>query len=182
LWCNEAASERYMHWLPCWVSLCIVGQMNYQVQRHKLLKIMAVSAAAPVLRGQSASTADQLKFFEPYQERMVDRLSEMIIPTDGHSPGASGAQVSLFIDERLADSTEEDQAAWTAGLIAVETEARSRFSAPFLDCSEGQQDEILAEMALNEKPPETDLQRFFGVLKVRTITNLDRWVRTPVLE
>ena len=55
-------------------------------------------------------------------------------------------------------------------LIAVETEARSRFSVPFLDCSEGQQDEILAEMALNEKTPETDLQRFFGVLKAQTIT------------
>lgn len=101
---------------------------------------------------------------------MVDRLSEMIIPTDEHSPGASGAQVSLFMDEGLADGKEEDQAAWTAGLIAVETEARSRFGAPFLDCSEGQQDEILAEMALNEKTPETDLQRFFGVLKAQTIT------------
>ncbi len=114
---------------------------------------MEVSAAAPVLRDQSAPTADQLKFFERNQERMVGRLSEMIIPTDEHSPGASTAQVSLFIDEGLADGKEEDQAAWTAGLIAVETEARSRFSAPFLDCSEGQQDEILAEMALNGKTP-----------------------------
>ncbi len=81
--------------------------MNYQVQRRKLLKIMAISAAAPVLRGQSAPTADQLKFFEPNQERTVDRLSEMIIPTDEHSPGASTAQVSLFIDEGLADGKEE---------------------------------------------------------------------------
>ncbi len=141
------------------------------MQRRNLLRFIAVGAATPVLRGQqSAPTADQLKFFNPSQERLVDRLSDMIIPADAQSPGASGAAVSLFIDNLLAESSDEEQAAWTAGLAAVESEARSRFGGGFLASSPDEQDAILATMAGNETSPQNELQRFFAKIKRQTIS------------
>ena len=45
-----------------------------------------------------APAAYQPQFFSPERNELLDRLTDMIIPTDDHSPGASAAKVSSFID------------------------------------------------------------------------------------
>ena len=38
---------------------------------------------------------------------MLDELTEIIIPTDSHSPGAKAAKVAVYIDKSLAEAFEE---------------------------------------------------------------------------
>ena len=113
--------------------------------------------------------AYQLQFFSPEQDELLDRLTDMIIPSEDHSPGAAAARVSSFIDLMVFHSGRVVQRAWTDGLQAVENEANKRFDKPFLDCSSSQQDQIMAAMAANEGQPIAELELFFRRLKQMTI-------------
>ena len=77
------------------------------MERRRALKIIALGALAPgfdaagnampfILPKGAAWTAGdyKLRFFTPAEYEMVDRLSEIIIPADSHSPGAHVAQVA----------------------------------------------------------------------------------------
>jgi glucoside 3-dehydrogenase (cytochrome c) hitch-hiker subunit len=150
------------------------------MKRRTALQLIAIGAAAPLeaqhaghapaAAAAAAETAAGLRFFSPAQNALVDRLAEMILPADDHSPGAHDAQVSAFIDSLLADSEAKDQQAWTAGLAAVEAEAKQRFEKPFLECAAAEQDQILGAMAEGEENPASPLQRFFVQLKQQTIS------------
>ena len=52
---------------------------------------------------------------------------------------------------------------------AVENESRERFQKPFLECDAARQDQVMQTMSANEDYPETELDKFFGILKSRTI-------------
>ncbi len=146
------------------------------MKRRTALQLIAIGAAAPMEAQHAghapaaADAASELRFFSAAQNALVDRLAEMILPADDHSPGAHEAQVSAFIDDLLADSDPKEQQAWTEGLKAVEAVAQSRFGQPFLESSGDQQDQILAEMAANEGDPANDLQRFFAKIKMQTVS------------
>ena len=148
------------------------------MKRRTALQLIVIGAAAP-LEAQhaghapaaaAAEAAAELRFLSAAQNALVDRLAEMILPADDHSPGAHDAQVSAFIDELLADSAAKEQQAWTAGLEAVEAAAKERFGKPFLECTDAEQDKILAEMAASEENPNNALQRFFAKIKMQTIS------------
>jgi hypothetical protein len=157
-------------------------QKRSNMQRRTALQLIAIAAAAPlkaqhdghtpisVAAQTAASAAAGPRFFSPAQNALVDRLAEMILPADDHSPGAHEAQVSAFIDGLLADSAANEQKAWTDGLAAVEARAKELFSKAFLECSSGEQDQIMAEMAANEQNPASALQRFFAKIKMQTIS------------
>ena len=52
---------------------------------------------------------------------MVDELSELIIPTDEHSPGARAAKVAGYIDFRLADAWDaQERTDWREGLKRID--------------------------------------------------------------
>jgi len=147
------------------------------MERRTALKLIAAGVIAEKLEAAhhhlvtiaQAPAAYKLQFFSPAQNELVDRLADMIIPADEHSPGAHAAQVSFFIDLMVANSNQNVQQQWTAGLQAVESEAHGRFQQPFRKGSPEQQDQILAAMAANEGKPSTDLERFFARLKSMTI-------------
>lgn len=107
--------------------------------------------------GWSASNY-KLRFFTSEENELLDRLMEMIIPADSHSPGAHAAQVSLFADSMVAASSVAMQKQWREGLIQVQSEAAKSSLA-----------ETLAKSAANEGHPTTDLQRFFRALKLMTV-------------
>lgn len=147
------------------------------MERRTALKLIAAGVAAERLEfaqhhlvqiAANPSTY-KLQFFTPEQDKLLDRLTDLIIPTDEHSPGASAAKVSQFIDLMVAGSNQSVQEQWTGGLQAVEAEAKARFEKPFLELTAGQQDQILAKMAAHETSPSTDLERFFVRLKSMTI-------------
>src|SRR5205823_3135032 len=80
------------------------------MKRRTVIRIVALGALTSkldVVGGSvchsSASTAwsvsnYKLRFFTPEENKLLDQLMEMIIPTDNQSPGAHAAQVSLFAD------------------------------------------------------------------------------------
>ena len=141
------------------------------MERRTILKLMA----AGVLPGSNglirlaAQDDYSPEFFSKSQLRLVDALTEVIIPTDDHSPGAQAAKVARYIDVTLADGPRAAQKTWRSGLQAVSKSAKKRFKRDFADCDAEQQDEVVAEMARNEGAPATDLERFFAVLKRSTL-------------
>ena len=89
------------------------------MQRRNALKIIALGVITPrmsalgsathcaVPEGAAWTPTDyQLQFFSPEENKLLDQLTEMIIPVDAHSPGASAAKVSLFADLMVATSDE----------------------------------------------------------------------------
>ncbi len=134
------------------------------MKRREALQVIAACAAA-----SPAAGAGPPEFFSPAQDALLDRLTEMIIPADGHSPGASAAKVSRFIDHMTANSRPQVQRAWVSGLGAVDDEARRRFQKSFLEASASQQDELLAAMAANEAQPQAPIEHFFVWLKQSTV-------------
>ena len=139
------------------------------VTRREMLAATAAALAAPLVApgaagaaraAQAASVAP--KFFTAPEFALLDQLSELIIPTDEHSPGARAAGVAAYIDGRLAESLEPDwQASWRAGLAAVDGLSRERHRKPFLEATPDQQVALLTELAAQDG--------FFGELKSWTV-------------
>ena len=110
------------------------------------------------------------RFFTPAEFALVDELSEMIIPTDAHSPGARAARVAGEIDRRLADSVDgEQQRTWRAGLRAVDALSREMGGETFLKSPPAMRMAVLTRMAASESQPKTVPERFFGHLKGATV-------------
>ena len=147
------------------------------MKRHAALQLIAAGAVAETSafpqHHQSiiplATTDQKLLLLTPVQDELLDRLTEMIIPADNHSPGASGCKVSRFIDKIVGHSAKDIQERWTVGLQSIDDEARGRFDNLFLQCAPARQDEILAAIAAAETEPKTPLERTFTSLKLMTV-------------
>src|SRR5574340_140825 len=75
-------------------------------------------------------------FLDQHQSETLEVLAERIIP------GASKAQVNRFIDLLLSVDTQDAQKKFLASLSAFEAESLKRFSHPYKDLPETQQNEI----------------------------------------
>ena len=147
------------------------------MKRRNALQLVVIGSTAPLVAQQAhvhtaaaVETARKLRFFTSAQNALVDRLAEMIIPADAHSPGAHVAKVSAFIDDLLAETGTDNQRTWTAGLQAVEAESQRRFGKKFLAATTAQRNLLLKDMADGEESPKTDLHRFFVKLKTQTLS------------
>jgi gluconate 2-dehydrogenase gamma chain len=123
------------------------------MERRELFKIIAAGAVAAPAIAQ-----------EHPLERVLDRIADIIIPSDEHSPGAHEAGVGKYLI-LAASLNPQRMHAWTHGVEVVEAESKSRFSKPFLECTRAQQEHLVELMARNEGQPQTDLERFFTSLK-----------------
>lgn len=145
-----------------------------RVTRRAMLKSTATAlAAAPLLaetmQAQTPKAALR-RFFTPEEFAMVDELTEIILPTDEHSPGARAAQVAAYIDQRLAEAfTDEPRQEWRTGLQLVDRLSRDLHGKPFLQASEAQRVAVVARMAQRESKPEKPEEKFFLLLKQQTI-------------
>jgi gluconate 2-dehydrogenase gamma chain len=151
------------------------------VSRRDALKTFAASLGAATLseaawaqalavRSQAAArSAGGLAFFTAPQHRLVDVLSELIIPADDRSPGASAAKVADFIDLLVSTAADSEQATWREGLAALDATATARCTHPFVECAADQQAAILTEIGRREADPQTPLELLFALVKERTI-------------
>jgi hypothetical protein len=138
------------------------------LERRTALKIVALgalgSAGIAGMEGNSLRNAAwtpgnyELRFFDKQEIELLDRLMEMIIPADEHSPGARAARVSLFADLMVATSDSHSKELWRKGLQLVRDEAEN-----------SSLDAALAKSAANEGKPQNDLERFYGHLKAMTV-------------
>lgn len=109
------------------------------------------------------------KFFKADQMALIATISELIIPTDDHSPGAIAAEVPEFIDLMISESPAETKKLWTDGLAAMEKLSQSKHQKAFNAASPDQQTTILTEVSKNEMSPKTLEERFFRAIKGMTI-------------
>jgi hypothetical protein len=109
------------------------------------------------------------RFFSAEQYRTIDRLTDIIIPSDDQSPGAHGAGVRFYIDTVLHYADAGTQQKWLRGLAAVDESARASFNRAFSECNIQEQEQVVAVMARDEKEPSTELELFFGLLKGVTV-------------
>ena len=142
------------------------------MERRELLKLVALTALSPkvnVLQAAAACHMDaspakpdpaqyKLQFFSEDEGRLLDRLMEMIIPADSHSPGAHAAKTNLFADLMVATSDDSVKKQWQDGLRLIREEAARSSLA-----------EALRKAAVNEGSPQTDLETFFALLKQMTV-------------
>jgi hypothetical protein len=138
--------------------------------RRELIQVTAAVAvaAAGVQTGRASEPAP--KFFTKEEFAMVDELTELIIPTDDHSPGARAALVAEYIDGRLAESFEDEpKRVWREGLSRMNALSREMYGQPFMQATPDQRVALLTRIAKNEDDPKTPDERFFGVLKSHTV-------------
>ena len=109
------------------------------------------------------------RFFNPQEMETVAAISDLIIPTDEHSPGAKAAGVSGFIDLMVNESPNEVKALWREGLAAVDRMSELQFSVAFIRAGQEQQISLLKTISRNERRPKTIEERFFVAIKSLTV-------------
>jgi hypothetical protein len=111
--------------------------------------------AGAVVAARAAGAVAQHKFFTPEEFKLVDELTETIIPADEKSGGARAAKVADYIDGCLAEAfAQEERDLWRNGLRKLGTQ--------FLDAPPEQRTAMLVRM-------EAAKDEFFTALKNFTI-------------
>jgi hypothetical protein len=138
------------------------------MDRRTLLKLVSVvpatslEAETPTHCSSSGIGTDfagyEFAFFTPEEQALLDRLTEMIIPADDHSPGAREARVPAFADLMVSASPAAVKQDWRNGLVAFRAAA-----------SGARLEDVLALAAAEEQNPPSELGRFFVELKRMTI-------------
>ncbi len=123
----------------------------------------ATAAAAATAKAQAP------KFFTAQELATVATISDLIIPTDEHSPGARAAEVHNFIDLMVSESPAEAKTLWRDGLAAVGKMSQTMFSKDFNSATPEQQTKLLTEISKNEREPKTAEEKFFRAIKNLTI-------------
>jgi hypothetical protein len=110
------------------------------------------------------------QFFTAAEYAMVERLSEMIIPTDS-TPGAREAGVAEFIDF-MVGSDPEVQYGFRTGLTWLNAHAEQTHGKRFVELTPEQQTSLLEPLGFKDKarPGEEDGRQFFRVMRKYTVT------------
>jgi hypothetical protein len=150
------------------------GHEEQSLSRREMIAATAAALAAPLLPATTPTAPSPValsgKFLTAPELALLDELTELIIPTDDHSPGARAAGVAAYIDGRLAESLEPEwQAAWRSGLQAVDGLSRELNGQPFLQATPDQRLAVLTRMAAGERAPNTPPEHFFTELKRWTV-------------
>jgi len=144
------------------VSLPVLNS-NLLAQEHQHGNHAQATKAAP------AKTPAKAKFFSADQMALIGTISELIIPTDDHSPGAIAAEVPAFIDLMISEAPAETKKAWTDGLAAMDKASQDKNGAAFNKATKEQQVALLTEISKNEAKPQTTEEKFFRTIKNMTI-------------
>lgn len=155
------------------------------LHRREMLRIMATAAAASKFPGfakwaficsHDAPAVERIRpetylplFFSPSEYAMVERLTEIIIPSDT-TPGAKEAGVAEFVDFMVANDTEK-QYPMRLGISWLNAHCGRLFGKTFMAISEAQQVSVLEPLAYKAKyrDGEEDGRRFFAAIKDLTV-------------
>ena len=130
----------------------------------------AASTQAPAAAAKPAEEKSAAHFFTPVQHRLVDELSETIIPADAHSGGAKAAKVADYIDEVLARTFDDTQkTTWREGLRLIEIMTQHYHGKSFVDSSQDERNAVLKVLSDNDKMTDLPEVRFFIELKRLTV-------------
>jgi cytochrome c556 len=142
--------------------------METNLNRRDVFKLFTAAAVAGPLAIAAPEPGAPL-FFTKEEFATLDALTNLMIPTDDHSPGAREAGVPQYIDRTVAEAyLPEDKSSWRKGLASINQLSKSMFSKPFTNLNEDQQTELLKKVSQNEKHPKTEPEKFFTQLKETT--------------
>ncbi len=147
------------------------------VDRRETLMLLGAGVLASRLEAaqqhlhalRSRAGAYERQFFTEREHAVLDRIAEMILPADEHSPGAHEARVADYIDLVVAHSSHEAQEQWRARLAAFEELARAEGGKPFLELDASKQAHVLDAAAHGEGRPSTEAEHFFLTMKRMTL-------------
>src|SRR5262249_29556401 len=113
-------------------SLPILNQGALAQQAH------AHDAHMQAAKKPESTKPEPPKFFKPDEMALIATVSELIIPTDDHSPGAIAAEVPAFVDLMISESPQDAQKLWRYGLASLDQKSQAQFSKPFVKASAGE--------------------------------------------
>jgi gluconate 2-dehydrogenase gamma chain len=155
------------------------------LERREILRAMALAAAASQFPGfhrwafacghvgaaaqQSKPASYAAQFFTQPEYETVERLSEMVLPSDG-SPGAREAGVSEFIDF-MVFSDPGVQYRFRYGLTWLDTRSEELYGKTFGKLQNDQQADILQHLAYKDRyrAGEDEGREFFKLIREYTI-------------
>jgi gluconate 2-dehydrogenase gamma chain len=155
------------------------------VERRELLRILATAAVAAQFPGFSrwafacehvSPSSTQIKnatyapkFFTPAEYATVERLTEMIIPSDG-SAGAREAGVSEFVDFMVWNDASL-QYRFRYGLAWLNAHSKRLYSKPFSELQADEQNATLRPVAYKKefRVGEEDGRAFFDLIREYTV-------------
>jgi gluconate 2-dehydrogenase gamma chain len=156
------------------------------IRRRQVLQILGTAAAAASFPGFSkwgfacghvGNAALQIKpssyqpqFFSAEEYPMIERLVEIIIPSDS-TPGAKEAGVAEFIDFMVANET-ETQYPFRLGLAWLNAHSERATGTKLMGLSSEQQSSLLEPLGFKDKarPGEEDGRKFFALMREYTVT------------
>ena len=156
------------------------------IHRREILRILGTAAAAATFPGFSrwgfacghvGNSALQIKpaeyhpqFFSPSEYAMIERLSEIIIPSDA-TPGSKEAGVAEFIDFMIANDPEQ-QYPFRTGLVWLNGHSERLHGKRFLELTSAQQLSVLEPLGFKAKarPGEEPGRKFFALIREYAVT------------
>jgi gluconate 2-dehydrogenase gamma chain len=161
------------------------------LDRREILRAMALAAAASQFPGferwafacghvgarageSSAASPPRAEtytpqFFTPDEYSTLERLTELILPSDG-TPGARESGVSEFLDFMIA-SDPGSQYEFRYGLIWLDAQSDKLHGKRFRELEAADQSDILKPLAYKDqyRDGEDESRRFFGNLRELTL-------------
>jgi gluconate 2-dehydrogenase gamma chain len=127
------------------------------LSRRDLLKLAGTAGAAAAAASASAVPAEAqrrsprparepLRALTAHEADLLDRIAELMVPSDEHGPGATEAMAVRYIDRALAGALVDQRDAYRVGLEALERYARQSRGAPFLQLTETRQISLLIDV------------------------------------
>lgn len=141
--------------------------------RRQFLKYSALGiAGSSLLASCSQQPRSRWRFFTESEARLVDAVTEQIIPTD-EFPGAIEAGCLNFIDKQLAGEYERFQSIYRYGLAHLEDMCMQEFQSSFVDLPWETQTTLLESLEAGTVErslwPQVGPQDFFRVIRDHTM-------------
>jgi hypothetical protein len=142
--------------------------MEVPFLRRDLLKLFGAAAVTGALQLPAAEPRAPF-FFTKDEFALLDTLTELIIPTDSHSPGARAAGAAIFIDKSVAEAfLPEEKQSWRSGLALINELSQAASGKPFLKATQQEQAAVLTKLSAHELEPQSAAEKFFTQLKAST--------------
>ncbi len=141
--------------------------MEMELKRRDVFKLLAATAFTTLQLPAAEPNAPL--YFTKKEFLLLDALTDLIVPTDAHSPGAHEAGVAPYIDRSVAESfLPEGKTSWRKCGASIDEQSRAMHGADFLDTSKDQQIGLLRKISAAEDQPKTEPEKFFTQLKQTT--------------
>lgn len=106
----------------------------------------SVAESAQRVRTRPRPAREPLKALTAHEADLLDRIAELLVPSDENGPGATEAMAVRYIDRALAGALADQRDAYRVGLEALERYAKQTRGAAFLQLTETKQISLLIDV------------------------------------